>query len=97
MGAIDSFVAALEPYALWIALLLLVVGTFAAIKTGLSGGVTAGLLWLGILFVLVAFFLFFTGEWLWGAGVILIAVLLLVSDSFHERRLVRRGRARMRD
>lgn len=97
MALLDELVGFFDPYAIYIAAALLVLGILAAIKTGFSGGTTAGLLWLAILFVLVGIYLVLAGNWEDGLAVVLVGALLGFADSLHERRLTRRDHARMRD
>jgi len=97
MGVVDAFLAFIGPYAVWVALVLLVVGILASVKAGLAGGTTAGLLWLAVRFVLVGIFLCIEGSFTWGVTTLLVAAVLGLADGVHERRLTRRDHARMRD
>ncbi|MHB8351126.1 MAG: hypothetical protein ACYDFT_00280 [Thermoplasmata archaeon] len=95
MGIGAEVIAVLVPYAPWFALLLLFIGVFGAIKAGLAGGSTAGMLWLAVLFALVGVFLLLSGFLEYALGSFALAALLGIADGLHEKRLTRRAHARM--
>jgi hypothetical protein len=96
MGIISAVLGILVPYAPWVALGLLLFGGFAAAKSGLAGGTTVGVLWLAVLLGLVAVFLWLAGFPVYSFLTFLVAVVVGIADGLHERRITRRGYARMR-
>ena len=96
MGLLADFVAAILPYTLYLVVAVVVVVIFAAVKDGLAGGTTAGIFWLAVTFGLVGIWLLLTGYLEYSLMAFGLAALIGILDGLHERRLTRRGHARMR-
>lgn len=96
MGLLSDFVALLLPYTLELVLLVVVVTIFAVVRDGLAGGTTAGIFWVAVVFGLVGAWLLLAGYLEYSLGAFGIAALTGILDGLHERRLTRRGHARMR-
>ncbi len=96
MGLLADFVTLIVPYTLELVLLVVVVTIFAAVKDGLAGGTTAGVFWMAVVFGLVGVWLLLTGYLEYSLATFGIAALIGILDGMHERRLTRRGHARMR-
>jgi hypothetical protein len=96
MGLLDEFVALIAPYSLWLVLIVLVLAGFAVFKSSLAGGTTAGIFVLGILFILAGVWLVLTGFTDWAVLLFILGVFVFLIDAWHEKRVTRRGYARMK-
>ncbi len=96
MGLLAQFVYGIVPYTLYLVALVVAVAVFAAVKDGLAGGTTAGIFWLAVVLGLVGIWLLLTGYLEYSLAAFGLAALIGILDGLHERRLTRRGHARMR-